>query len=76
MMAGVVTWSIPAFDVIWRPDSAWDPRLTETPAEDPADTIARTLKSLELICRVKRIGRSLLEARDRTSSLGTRCEHG
>lgn len=70
MMTGVVTWSIPPFDVIRHHDGAWDPRLTEPPAEAPADAIAGILKSLELICRIKRIGRSLREARDRASSLG------
>ncbi|MEU7739316.1 hypothetical protein [Nonomuraea sp. NPDC049158] len=72
----MVTWSIPAFDVIRRPDGAWDPRLTETPAEDPADAIADTLKSLELIRRAKRIGRFLRQTRDRDFSPGTHLDRG
>ena len=67
MMMGVVTWSIPAFDVTQRPDGSWEARFTETPAEDPADPTAGILKHLELIRRVKHIDRFLRQARDRNS---------
>ncbi|MFD1540519.1 hypothetical protein [Nonomuraea guangzhouensis] len=72
----MVTWSIPAFDVTRRPDAAWDPQLTETPAEEPAHTIAGTLKSLELIRRAKRIVRFLRQTRDRDFSPGTHHDQG
>ncbi|WP_433511793.1 hypothetical protein ACQP2T_49745 [Nonomuraea sp. CA-143628] len=76
MMVGVVTWSIPAFDVTRRPDSAWDPQLIENPIEDPADAIAGALKSLELIRRAKRIGRFLRQTGDRDVSPGTHHDQG